>query len=103
MQLFFVPLLPFLFFPWLVSFPAAIFGALAVRKFLAHAIRDGATLSAAALVWAGYGVYESWVQTQEPLPDIRIDLLLAAPLLYAATYRGIVVVLRGRRASKAAE
>ena len=100
MHLLFVPLVPFLFFPWLVSFPAAIFGALSVRKFLARAMRDGAILAAAALAWAGCGVYESWVQTQEPMPDIRIDLLLAAPVLYAATYRGIVVVIRGRRRSK---
>lgn len=104
MVLFFLPLVGFIIvFPWLAFVRALAFGAVCVRPpgGTDKRLVDYGVWLLAAITWGAYGLWESWVHTQDPAPDIRVDLLLAAPLLYFVTISACARWLRIRRAPSA--
>ncbi len=85
---------PFIAAPWLALVPAALFAALWLA-------RRGALSLTAALAWAAYTPYE-WAMHARILCtgecNIRIDLLLMAPVLLVLTVAAAVLALRAGRA-----
>ena len=80
----------FIEWPWLALAPALLFAAL----FLGTRSR---VAGIAALVWAGYAVYEyamqrRWLCTGEC--NIRVDLLLIYPLVFLLSVVALVVATR---------
>jgi hypothetical protein len=84
---------PFIAAPWLALVPAAIFATLA-------AMRRGVLSVTAALAWSAYVPYE-WAMHARILCtgecNIRIDLLLLAPVLLVLTFAAAIAAVRGRR------
>jgi hypothetical protein len=75
--------------PYLALAPALAFGA----GWLGLRGRRGSGLVAvAAGLWAGFAAYETYMHhwSKTVVAPIRVDLLLMAPLLYAATLAGVV-------------
>ena len=101
MEILFAPMVPFIFFPWTALAPALFFCVLCVRQRSGRGgqgkVPDRVAWILAALAWAAYGLYESWVHTQEPVPSIRVDLLVIVPLLYWVTGTGFMRWRRARR------
>lgn len=50
---------------------------------------------ATAVAWALYGAWEYLVQIRTPEADIRVDLLLIAPLLIILTLVSLYLVMKG--------
>jgi len=85
---------PFIAAPWLALVPATLFAALWLA-------RRGTLSLTAALAWAGYTTYE-WAMHARILCsgecNIRIDLLLMAPVLLVLTVAAAALALRADKA-----
>lgn len=89
------PLVPFLKLPWLAWIPALLLARRAWRA------RDRAPwgLTLAALAWAGFALYEPGrpaVELQDAA-ELRLDLLIVAPLLWLSVLAAVVSDWRLRR------
>ncbi|MEP7181114.1 MAG: hypothetical protein ABI886_02860 [Betaproteobacteria bacterium] len=84
---------PFIAAPWLALIPAAAFAGLAI-------VRRGVLSLTAALAWALYTAYE-WAMHARILCtgecNIRVDLLLMAPVLLVLTAAAAIAAARGGR------
>ena len=97
MELIFLPMLIFLAVPYLAFVPAALFAACYWR---ARGFEGGrfsrALLILTAAVWVAYGIYEIrmfyWSRTV--IAPIRVDLFLAAPIIYLVTILGALACWR---------
>jgi hypothetical protein len=84
---------PFIAYPWLALVPAAAFALLRLAG------RGALSLTAAA-VWATYAAYEYAMHARLLCTgecNIRIDLLLAAPVLVALTIAAAIAAVRAGR------
>lgn len=93
MELLFLPMLIFLAAPYLAFVPAALFGACYWRG---RGVGGGgwarALLILTAVVWVAYGVYEirMYYWSKTVIAPIRVDLFLAAPIIYLVTSLGAI-------------
>jgi len=81
---------PFIAFPWLALVPAALFALL-------WAGRRGSLSLTATLVWGAYAAYEYAMHARILCTgecNIRIDLLLLAPVLLVLTLAAAVAAAR---------
>jgi hypothetical protein len=80
--------------PWLAFIPALVFvAALGHLQMLGRrAIATWIGTVAAAGIWGTYGVYEWCIP---PDANIRVDLLIIAPILWVVSVIGIVSYLLG--------
>lgn len=89
-EIFYLPIQPFLIFPFLALLPAGLFGFFYYRR-SRRRIGGRLPLLIAALVWAAYAAYEwrmhAWSETV--IAPIRVDLLLVVPILYGVTIAGL--------------
>ena len=92
------PFFGYLAFPWLALVPAALFGTM-------YFYRRRTSSLVAALLWAGYTLYESLMKARILCSgdcNIRVDLLLVIPLLWIAAIVAVVQFFRKKRANGAA-
>jgi len=85
---------PFIAAPWLALVPAALFAALWLAG-------RGALSLTAALAWGAYAPYEWAVHARILCSgecNIRIDLLLMAPVLLVLTIAAVVLAVRPGKA-----
>lgn len=90
MEFLFLPFALTVEFPWL---PFAIGGVFAFAGWRRRSI----WVWLAAVLWPLYGLWELSVQTRMPLADIRIDLMLIAPVLLVTSLLAIVFALRRKK------
>jgi hypothetical protein len=89
-NLLFLPFVGFVQWPLAALAPAGVLGA----GFL---LRRRALAGVAALLWAGYALYESLMKARVLCSgecNIRVDLLLISPLLWLLTVVAVVQLLR---------
>ncbi|MCB1385361.1 MAG: hypothetical protein KDJ80_05425 [Nitratireductor sp.] len=79
-------------FPWVI---AVIGVALLIVGFAFR--KGGWAVKLAAICWAAYAVWENWVQYQTPDADIRVDLLLIAPILLVVSIMALVALFVRRK------
>jgi hypothetical protein len=94
--LFYAPMRLFLARPYLALVPALAFAA----GFRALRGRRGAgLLLSAAILWALYAAYETYMRhwSKTVVAPIRVDLLLLAPVLYAAVAAALMGWWRAAR------
>jgi hypothetical protein len=85
-ELFFAPIQPFIWHPERIAVVAAAFFAATVF-FLIAKRRFVWWLVVAAASWALFAVWERYCTIQKY--DIRVDLMLIAPVLYSITIGGV--------------
>jgi hypothetical protein len=81
-------------FGWLIGRPLAILLVAALWALAAIGLpRSHRALTANSLAWITFAVWEALVQAVTPEANIRVDLLLIAPLLSGLGLWGLVAIL----------
>jgi hypothetical protein len=85
-------------FGWLIGRPLAILLVAALWALAALGLpRSRRALTANSLAWITFAVWEALVQALTPEANIRVDLLLIAPLLSGLGLWGLVAILWRKR------
>lgn len=85
-------------FGWLIGRPLAILLVAALWALAALGLpRSLRALKVNSLAWITFAVWEALVQAVTPEANIRVDLLLIAPLLSGVGLWGLVAILRRKR------
>ena len=97
-ELIFLPFVGFIQWPLAALIPAAVLG-------VGYALNRRRLALAMAIAWAAYAVYESLMKARILCSgecNIRVDLLLLAPILWLLTIVAVVQLFRRKRSDGAA-